>query len=537
MSSVNSLLTRSTSGVSVLILGQVFTKLVTFVLNQLLIRYISPQTFGISVYLEFLVNSVLFFSREGERLAIQRTENLGHDQKFDDKLYHDKSDLGKLQSIVNFGFIPIIIGIPISFIIGLWQYKSVDSSLFAIPYINYTFSTLVVAILLELLIEPIYSINQYELNFKIRSKFEGLAIFVKCIVTFVGIMYLNQTLNNSPGLAILCFALGQLSYALILFGCYMYNFANFKQIHYSIEKIWVTKDNYYYFNPQILKIWKNLFIQMIFKHFLTEGDKLIINYWINVEQQAVFAVVSNYGSILARLFFQPIEESMRLLFTRILSQPSQDSQIRSLNILSNLSIFYLNLSVLLVLGGITNGSFLLKNVLGGSKADQWKNSNIFEIFPQYIGYLTLMAFNGIYEAFFLAIATNNQIQKFSYFMSISCLIVIGISYLTIYKLQMGLTGLIIANLINMILRISYCSIQIKKYYRDKINIKITVISGLKYIIIYTIFQSIQLYFNKTWFSENFKQFFTSVGVCLLCLLVQVLQERKRILAMIKPKRE
>ncbi|ODQ58887.1 hypothetical protein WICANDRAFT_93589, partial [Wickerhamomyces anomalus NRRL Y-366-8] len=48
------LLSKSAKGVTFLLFGQVFTKFSTFILNQILISYISPKIFGINAFLEFL---------------------------------------------------------------------------------------------------------------------------------------------------------------------------------------------------------------------------------------------------------------------------------------------------------------------------------------------------------------------------------------------------------------------------------------------------------------------------------------------------
>jgi oligosaccharide translocation protein RFT1 len=48
-------------------------------------------------------------------------------------------------------------------------------------------------------------------------------------------------------------------------------------------------------------------------------------------QQGVYAVAHNYGSLVARLLFQPIEESARLMFARLGSSSSSSSSASSTN--------------------------------------------------------------------------------------------------------------------------------------------------------------------------------------------------------------
>ena len=60
------------SGATFLIGAQFFAKIVTFSLNQLLLRFIDPEIFGQNAQLQFLISTILYFSREAVRLATQR---------------------------------------------------------------------------------------------------------------------------------------------------------------------------------------------------------------------------------------------------------------------------------------------------------------------------------------------------------------------------------------------------------------------------------------------------------------------------------
>ena len=72
------ILERSTTGATFLMMGQLFTKLVTFILNNLLIRFLSPRIFGITAFLEFIQGTVLFFSRDAIRLSALRISDSGN---------------------------------------------------------------------------------------------------------------------------------------------------------------------------------------------------------------------------------------------------------------------------------------------------------------------------------------------------------------------------------------------------------------------------------------------------------------------------
>ena len=57
--------------------------------------------------------------------------------------------------------------------------------------------------------------------------------------------------------------------------------------------------------------------QSLFKHLLTQGDKIVLSLGSSHYSQGLYALAQNYGSLAARLFFQPLEESGRLMFSRL----------------------------------------------------------------------------------------------------------------------------------------------------------------------------------------------------------------------------
>ena len=69
----SSLLSATLASGSSLVLLQLFSRVVTFVLNQALVRIVSPQVFGTtSIQFELLLSTILFLSREGVRNALLR---------------------------------------------------------------------------------------------------------------------------------------------------------------------------------------------------------------------------------------------------------------------------------------------------------------------------------------------------------------------------------------------------------------------------------------------------------------------------------
>ncbi|KAI5954505.1 RFT1 [Candida jiufengensis] len=524
---------ETAKGITSLVFVQIITKLFTFLLNQLLIRFISPEIFGLTIYLEFLVSTILFFSRESIRLSIQRITN------------DLKNKTRTLQKIINFGFLPLFLSIPITLLLGYFQgYRSdnFQNYLLNLPFHNLILVFLVLSIILELSIEPIYCVYQYQLDFNKRSKFESIALFIKCVTTFIGVYfakYYKSSYSEFSGLSILAFTIGQLSYSLTLFILYSVSFLGFNKVNgtnveYSIVNVGEGNKTHY-FDSNVIAIFKGFFIQMIFKQLLTEGDKLLISYLCTIEEQGIYAVIVNYGSIIARILFQPLEESTRLMLTKIVNSNEKsklDSLLQSFTYIKMISLFYFNLCAFLLFTGISNGSFLLKFMIG--KQNRWETANIYELFPIYIVYIPFLAFNGIFEACFTSIVKPQNMQKYSNFLTFVTVSILGLSYLLIKEWDYRLTGLMIANMINMFMRIIYCSTAIKNYYKP-LNKKM----GILQIVSYTsgsvgvtigiwLLQYFFVFKEKSYVTKTWEELFKSAVLSAVLLINLMILERQNL---------
>ena len=86
---------------------------------------------------------------------------------------------------------------------------------------------------------------------------------------------------------------------------------------FSINRIW--------FDPFLLKLAKSFAAQTILKHILTMGDKfLMIGMGLENNAKGIYSLVSDLGSIVARILFQPLEETSRALFSKNLTNPKSN---------------------------------------------------------------------------------------------------------------------------------------------------------------------------------------------------------------------
>ncbi|KAI3405973.2 RFT1 [Candida oxycetoniae] len=446
-----------------------------------MIRFISAPVFGIAAYLDFLQSSVLFFSRESIRLSVQRV-------KF------DQSKTKTLQKVVNLGSVATLLGVPITIIVGYLQgYRSANFQdfLLKLPFHKLAIATLLVSTFLELAIEPIYCVYQYDLDIGKRTKFEGVAMFMKCAMTFVCVLLSSRFFEGREfdGVATLSFVLGQFAYSFTLFAMYLYSFSGFNKANNTNLQLFVVpvdEGKTIYFDFGSLQIFKSFFVQMIFKQLLTEGDRFLISYLCTIEEQGIYAIVTNYGSIIARLLFQPLEESTRLMLTKVINNGSSDGDTRSLKAsyfetftyIKMICLFYFNLCLFIIFAGVTNGPFLLKFLI--RRGDNWSKSDIYDLFLEYIAYIPFLAFNGIFEAIFTSAAKSDEVKRYSKFMTVMTISLLAVSYYLITILDLRLSGLIIANMLNMSLRMIYCFKAIAKYY-GAAHINIDIFRVLQYI--------------------------------------------------------
>lgn len=524
------MLEKSTKGATFLMMGQLITKMTTFVLNNLLVRFLSPRIFGITAFLEFIVGTVLFFSREAVRLSTLRIKDSSEDEKG-----RSRSDI--LQTAVNFAHIPIWIGAPLSIVLTSWQYRNLNSYFVALPYFTWSMLLIWTSIVIELLSEPFFIANQFLLNYGTRSRIESISVTFGCVVNFTVIMAFEKWSGTADensesmreGIAILAFALGKVSHSVVLLLYYFYDykkhFASKRLFSVRLTKIYPLHEKRgYFFQEEIYEHFKKVYSQLCFKHLLTEGDKLIINSLCSVEEQGIYSLLSNYGSLLTRLLFAPIEESLRLFLARLLSSGDTKNLKLSMRVLENLTKFYSYLSLMIVIFGPTNSAFLLQFLVGS----KWSTTSVLDTIRVYCFYLPFLALNGIFEAFFQSIASGDQILKHSYFMMTFSGVFLLSCWILIEYMELSINGLIISNIINMILRMTYCGIFIQKFSRN-LHSGSASFAPRKFKAIFLLVICIWILdWGLIGFVKNFRQFFVNVVLACIMLLVILFKEKEAI---------
>jgi oligosaccharide translocation protein RFT1 len=186
----------------------------------------------------------------------------------------------------------------------------------------------------------------------------------------------------------------------------------------------------------------------------------------SLEDQGIYSLASNYGGLIARIIFQPLEESSRNLFSTLLNPDGsgkRDKQHvrRAKDHMVDILRAYQLLAVLIFPLGPVMVPQVLK-ILGGR---QWTSPKIGDLLSLYCYYVPFLAFNGITEAFVSSAANPREIRKQTAWMGAFSACYALAAYLFLEIGSMGAYGLVLANIVNMIVRTLWSFSFIRSYLR------------------------------------------------------------------------
>ncbi|RVD82489.1 uncharacterized protein DFL_006915 [Arthrobotrys flagrans] len=501
-----SLLNASAAGAAFLVLVQVLSRLLTFVMNQLLIRYLSPATLGEAAQLELYMMTILFFSRESLRMALQRQAEASEDVVDKAKVKGDDDDKtiegttrGQAQTVVNSSYLAVPIGIAVVAGLYLLQigYTYVwpsESGQVTTGYFRLSMGIYAIASLLELLSEPGFAVAQQRLLYSLRAGCESVAVISNCAVTLAVTVsaskYIKSTgVEAGGGLETLPFAIGQAVFALCLvFGYPLRLWKIAKQDGWSLlpKKIYSRTGHAYYLRSPTISVARTMWLQSVVKHLLTQGDSILVTRLATTYEQGIYALAANYGSLIARLLFRPIEETSRNLLSKLLNTDGTDgsssgdkgkdkkekqgdggtkpltpeSITEALTILHLILRFYTILSTLIATLGPTLAPLALRKVAGA----RWADSPAAVTLSNYCYYIPLLAVNGITEAFVQSVATTQDLKRQSMWMLCFSGVFGAASWGFVKYLGLGADGLVWANCVNMGMRILWSVGFIRRYF-------------------------------------------------------------------------
>ncbi|ORY33781.1 Rft protein-domain-containing protein [Naematelia encephala] len=385
-------LTSTLSTGRTLILLQLLTRVLTFALNQSLGRLASPQVFGTAaIQFDLVCSSILFLSREGVRNALLR-----RDPSIDKKKQQRQEDEGYGEGEVQrLAMIPVRFGLIVASIIGtLYLYTAPRETKEQYDFYP-SLSLYVVSALVELAIEPYYirTLRASPPRLHVRVQAEGGMAIVKAVVTVSSLVWFER---RGQGRALLGFALGQFSGATWLAARYAWEYGGTSSLFWMKRSKGEKR-----FNPAALSLAIANTRQSFIKHVLTEADRIAVGYISPLSDQGGYAMAMNYGSLIARIVFQPLEETLLLHFSSSLSSPSTPQLLAFTIRLSAHLLVILPAFVPPLLPAIL--PVLLPRAYFATSAPQTLETYL-KI------YIPLMSLNGILEAFHTASATPDQVK-------------------------------------------------------------------------------------------------------------------------------
>ena len=398
----------------------ILQKVLTFFLNQYLIASVGPSIFGqVAIQLELLLASLLFLSREGIRMSIIReTITTEADRRF----------------LVDISWIPsCTIAIAIVTLISLrsFFFSSYDLS----TILLYCFGAFV-----ESLSEPFYNTfqNSLELTAKIRA--ESLGVLMKLFVTALtvsvlrwgvsgfgyaqisyGVTYLitmicfipHSTIILESGKTAFCF-FTYYKQSLNWFLCSRTGEAiSIKHFYPNLSRLFAcihSRDKLSLTSQRILSTSFSAFQSSVFKHIVTEADKITLVLLSSSSDQGLYAIASNYGSIIARIVFLPMEDMARIAFAKstapigLAMTASKDDDSRAeLGVLLKL-LLHLLIKLLALLSAIgilfpTFGMPYVDVFVRFALGQKWQSVETVYALQTYCIYIFFLAVNGMSEAF------------------------------------------------------------------------------------------------------------------------------------------
>ncbi|RXK36720.1 hypothetical protein M231_06027 [Tremella mesenterica] len=364
-----------------LVLLQLGSRLLTFILNQSLIRICPPEVLGTaSIQFDLLTSSIEFLSREGIRNALLRSK--------------PTSNATQNRQDATLARAPFRLGLIISSLLcGIYIYSAPKETAGQ----NYFFVSLgmyLVGSMMELLVEPlaIRALRENPPRMRVRVQAQGGMAIVKATVTVISIVVLGGDR------ALLGFAMGQLAGQVWLAGRYISEY----RLRLS-ELIWESKkEGEKRYDSEAWKLAVANTRQGMMKQLLTESDRIAVSRICPLEDQGGYAVAMNYGSLIARIIFQPLEETLLLYFSSSLNSPST-LPLLILSLRFSTHLFLLILTFLPPLYPTILPLLLPKRYLLTSAPKTLETYLLW--------YIPLLSLNGVLESFHSASASPIQVSK------------------------------------------------------------------------------------------------------------------------------
>ena len=127
----------------------------------------------------------------------------------------------------------------------------------------------------------------------------------------------------------------------------------------------------------------------------------------------------------------------------------------------------LRLYVLLSLVIVTLGPFASTPLLSVVAGRRWLGSGADRVLALYCLYIPLLAVNGVAESFVASVAAEAEVHAQSLWMAAFSAAFAGSAFVLMSVFSLGARGLVLANAVNMLCRIVWSALFIKRYFRRR----------------------------------------------------------------------
>eukprot|EP01039_Chlorochromonas_danica_P010758 gene10758-11957_t len=469
--------------VSLLLSTSILQKVVVFFLNQFILSRCSPELLGrVSVQLELWLSMCLFLSRESIRIAcLRHVVRSGEDW----------------QAVVNVSWLACPIALLVAaalLVVWFWMphliYPLSPSTPSRNDYSDVLFLFYTIAALIESCGEPWVNVCQCAFFLQPRLIAESVALVVKSIVLFLTYIVLDYRE--------LSFGLAQVAYAVCLLLVHI--IVAMRGLPGQLQRQNLPPLSTFSFVPHLWRVrasnllWgtyhslartiRGVAGGLLLKQALTEADKIALAFFSPPNEQGLYALANNYGSLLARLVFLPVEDAGRLTFHKLAalmrhelspsSLPSSTTTITSMRSNGNFIALFQQLEQLLrlmvvigsliVLFGPPYLPLLLRRVLPGAWLTTQDHLN--RLLSFYCVYLSTLAVNGVTEAFVQSVSPLRGLPGLTTGLFLSTAMFLLSIFYTVRLL--GSLGVVISNMVGMIVRIGWNLNTIERWYADPI---------------------------------------------------------------------
>ncbi|XP_041619377.1 protein RFT1 homolog isoform X3 [Vulpes lagopus] len=438
------------------LLLQVLFRLITFVLNAFILRFLSKEIVGIvNVRLTLLYSTTIFLARE----AFRRACLSGGAQR-------------DWSQTFNLLWLTVPLGVFWSLLLGwVWLHLLEVPDPNVVPHYGTGVVVFGLSAVVELLGEPLWVLAQTQMFVKLKVIAESLSVILKSVLTAFLVLWL-------PHWGLYIFSLAQLFYTALLVLCYVTYFTKLlgssestKQQALPVSRMTdllpsITRSGAFV-NWKEAKLTWSFFKQSFLKQILTEGERYIMTFLnvLNFGDQGVYDIVNNLGSLVARLIFQPIEESFYIFFAKVLER-GKDATLQKQEDVAVAAAVLESLLKLALLAGLTITIFgfaysqLALDIYGGAMLSSGSGPVLLR---SYCLYVLLLAINGVTECFTFAAMSKEEVDRYNFTMLALSSSFLVLSYLLTQ--WCGSVGFILANCFNMGIRITQSLCFIHRYYR------------------------------------------------------------------------